>query len=91
MILAKVIGNVVSTRKEEGLVGFKILLVQSVDPKSETKTGAPFVAVDTLGAGKEDLVLVVQGGGARVFSDMHRNAPVDSAIVGIIDTVDVFE
>ena len=91
MILAKVIGNVVATRKEDGLVGFKILLVQSVEPATEAVTGAPFVAVDTLGAGKSDLVLVVQGGGARVFSDMHREAPVDAAIVGIIDSVDVFK
>lgn len=90
MILAKVIGNVVSTRKEDGLVGFKILLVQSIDPKTEETTGAPFVAVDTLGAGMADLVLVVQGGGARIFDDMHRHAPVDAAIVGIVDTVDVF-
>jgi ethanolamine utilization protein EutN len=91
MILAKVIGNVVATRKEEGLVGFKILLVQSVDPDTEAVNGAPFVAVDTLGAGMKDLVLVVTGGGARVFSDMHREAPLDAAIVGIVDTVDVFK
>jgi len=46
------------------------------------------VAVDTLGAGVMDQVLVVTGGGARIASDMHRTAPIDAAIVGIIDSVD---
>lgn len=89
MIVAKVIGNVVSTRKEDTLIGFKLLLLQAVEPADESLVGEKFVAVDTLGAGISDLVLVVRGGGARVISDVHRNAPIDSAIVGIIDTVDV--
>ncbi len=89
MILAKVIGNVVSTRKEDALVGFKLLLLQAIEPKDESPVGEKFVAVDTLGAGVSDQVLVVRGGGARIISDMHRVAPIDAAIVGIIDTVDV--
>ena len=91
MIVAKVIGNVVSTRKEEALVGFKLLLVQSVEPDNEDVYGEKFVAVDTLGAGINDQVLVVRGGGARIAGDMNRNAPIDAAIVGIIDTVDVIK
>lgn len=89
MILGRVIGSVVSTRKEEALVGFKILMVEEYDPKKPESVGANFVAVDTLGAGRGDLVLVVRGGGARVISDVHKNAPIDSAIVGIVDTVGV--
>jgi ethanolamine utilization protein EutN len=89
MLLAKVIGNIVSTRKEDALVGFKLLLVQEFDPEDEANTGETFVAVDTLGAGITDQVLVVRGGGARIVSDMHRNAPIDAAIVGILDSVDV--
>ena len=89
MILAKVIGNVVSTRKEDTLIGFKLLLLQSVEPKDESVYGEKFVAVDTLGAGISDQVLVVRGGGARIISDVHRNAPIDAAIVGIVDTVDM--
>ena len=89
MILAKVIGNIVSTRKEESLVGFKLLLLQQLDPKNETFTGESFIAVDTLGAGISDEVLVVRGGGARVISEVHRQAAIDAAIIGIIDTVDV--
>lgn len=91
MLLAKVIGNVVSTRKEDALVGFKLLLVQAIEPKDESLNGEKFVAVDTLGAGVSDWVLVVRGGGARMSTEMHRNAPIDSAIVGIVDTVDVTE
>jgi len=88
MIVAKVIGNVVSVRKEETLRGFKLLMVQAVEPINEGLRGEPFVAVDTLGAGVMDQVLVVTGGGARIASDMHRTAPIDAAIVGIIDSVD---
>jgi ethanolamine utilization protein EutN len=88
MIVAKVIGNVVSTRKEDALVGFKLLLVQAVEPGDDSLYGEKFVAVDTLGAGITDQVLVVRGGGARIANDMYRHAPIDAAIVGIIDTVD---
>ncbi len=89
MKLAKVIGNVVSTRKEEALVGFKILLVEELDAKSKQLTGNTFVAVDTLGAGLLDTVLIVQGSGARVVSETHQGAPLDAAIVGIVDKWDV--
>jgi len=89
MKLARVIGNVVSTRKEEALVGFKILLVEEMDAKSKQLTGHTFVAVDTLGAGLLDTVLVVQGSGARVVSEIHQKAPLDAAIVGIVDKWDV--
>ncbi|MFM8319852.1 MAG: EutN/CcmL family microcompartment protein [Chloroflexota bacterium] len=89
MILAQVIGNVVATRKEDGLVGFKLLLVQAIEPATDARSGHQFIAVDTLGAGITDRVLVVSGTGARIISEMHRNAPIDAAIVGIVDTVDV--
>ena len=89
MIVARVIGNVVSVRKEESLRGFKLLLVQAVEPADDSLCGEKFVAVDTLGAGISDQVLVVRGGGARIAGDMYRNAPIDSAIVGIIDSVDM--
>ncbi|MEN4011922.1 MAG: EutN/CcmL family microcompartment protein [Chloroflexota bacterium] len=89
MQLAKVIGNVVSTRKEDSLVGFKILLVEELDAKTKQLTGNRYVAIDTLGAGLLDTVLVVHGGAARVISETHRAAPLDTAIVGIVDSVDV--
>jgi len=91
MLLARVIGNIVATRKEDTLVGFKLLLVQELHSTDSNENSKPLVAVDTLGAGRDDVVLVVRGGGARVISDMHHGAPVDAAIVGIVDSVDVFE
>lgn len=70
-------------------MGFSLLLVEELESEDPLGKHKRLVAVDTLGAGCDDLVLVVRGGGARVISDMHRGAPVDAAIVGIIDTVDV--
>ena len=89
MRLAKVIGTVVATRKEESMVGFKLLIIEEIDPRTEQPKENCLVAVDTLGAGEGDIVLWVQGGAARVISDEHRKAPLDVAIVGIIDSVDI--
>lgn len=89
MRLAKVIGTVVATRKEESLIGFKLLVIEEIDPREERIINNRLVAVDTLGAGEGDTVLWVQGGAARVISEEHRKAPLDVAIVGIIDSVDV--
>ena len=91
MRLAKVIGTVVATRKEESLTGLKLLVIEELDPRTESATNNCLVAVDTLGAGEGDTVLWVTGGAARVISDTHRNAPLDVAIVGIVDSVDVVE
>ena len=89
MRLAKVIGTVVATRKEDSLTGFKLLVIEEVDPQGERTVHNRLVAVDTLGAGEGDIVLWVQGGAARVISDEQHRAPLDEAIVGIIDSVDV--
>ena len=89
MRLAKVIGTVVATRKEDSLTGFKLLVIEEIDPRSEDATSTRLVAVDTLGAGQGDIVLWVQGGAARVISETHRAAPLDVAVVGIVDSVDV--
>ena len=87
MHLAKVIGTVVATRKEEALVGFKLLVLEVQDPGSQSPNGEREVAIDTLGAGVGETVLFVRGGAARVT--LASPAPVDAAIVGIVDTVDV--
>lgn len=89
MRLAQVIGTVVATRKEEALVGFKMLVVEEIDPQTEEPNGNRLVAVDTLGAGAGDIILWVRGGAARVISEKHRGAPLDAAIVGIVDSVNV--
>lgn len=91
MRLAKVIGTAVATRKEESLTGFKLLVIQEIDPLGKREVKNRLVAVDTLGAGEGDIVLWVVGGAARVISEEHRKAPLDVAIVGIIDSVDTYD
>ena len=86
MILAKVVGTVVATRKDERLIGSKLLLVQPVTPTGEPR-GGPLVAVDTVDAGAAETVLVVSGSSARMAEGLADH-PVDAAIVGIVDVVD---
>jgi ethanolamine utilization protein EutN len=87
MKIAKVIGNIWSTRKDENLQGFKFLVIKDLYNDNETT-----VAVDGgVGAGSGDLVLVVGGSSARVSLNADKNIPVDSTIVGVIDSVDTFD
>ncbi|MHB8735376.1 MAG: EutN/CcmL family microcompartment protein [Terriglobales bacterium] len=85
MILARVIGTVVATRKDPRLEGTKLLVVRSISPEGKNEAGY-LVAVDTVGAGVSDRVLVVQGSSARMAPEC-KERPVDAAIVGIVDTV----
>lgn len=87
MIIGTVIGNVWATRKDEKLNGLKFLVVEPVKAAGD-KSSEAFVAVDIIGAGIGDSVLVTRGSSARVSLDVD-NAPVDSVIVGIIDSLEV--
>ena len=87
MLIAKVVGLVVSTIKYDTLTGSKLLIVQETDINGKT-IGMPTVAIDAVDAGEGDAVLVVQGSAARQ-TDFTRNQPVDSLIVGIIETLHV--
>jgi microcompartment protein CcmK/EutM len=87
MILGRVVGTVVATRKDERLLGAKLLLVRTTDPKGKDEAGYT-VAVDTVDAGVNERVLVVTGSSARMASGL-KDSPVDAAIVGIVDTVEV--
>ncbi len=89
MILAKIVGTVVATRKDDRLVANKLLLARSVDP-TDGELGNHLVAVDTVDAGVGETVLIVSGSSARMASGM-RDLPVDAAIVGIVDAVQVVE
>lgn len=82
MIIGKVVGSVVSTRKNENLIGNKFMIVEPVS-KMKGTTGQ-LVAIDNIGAGVGEYVLVACGSAARIGCDMEK-APVDAAIVGIID------
>lgn len=86
MNLGRVAGTVVSTRKDERLVGFKLLAVRTVDPEGKEK--GYVIAVDTVDAGVGDLVLVVSGSSARMAAGC-QDRPVDAAIVGVVDSVDL--
>ena len=87
MILGRVAGTVVATRKDEKLEGFKLLIVQAVDPDGKPKDSY-VVAVDTVDAGIGELVLVVSGSSARMVTGC-TDRPVDAAIAGIVDELDV--
>jgi ethanolamine utilization protein EutN len=87
MILGRVVGTVVATRKDERLMGAKLLLVRAIDPHGKDEA-AHMVAVDTVDAGFSDKVLVVTGSSARMAAGL-KDTPVDAAIVGVVDTVEV--
>lgn len=82
MIIGKVVGSLFSTRKSEKLVGNKFMIVEPVE--SMRNTGSRLVAIDIIGSGIGEYVLVAQGSAARIGCDM-ADAPIDAAIVGIID------
>jgi microcompartment protein CcmK/EutM len=83
MQLARVIGKIVSTRKDENLTGIKLLLVQPLTPAREP-SGRPLVAVDAVGAGVGEEVFFVRGKEAS-FPFYPAEPPVDAGIVGIVD------
>ena len=86
MILAKVLGTVVSTRKDRGLSGLKLLLAREVDAKFQP-AGNQVVAVDAVGAGEGEIVLIAAGSSARL-TETTKDRPVDHVICGIVDTVE---
>ncbi len=86
MIFARVVGKVVCTRKEEKLVGTKLLLVQPVDLEGASK-GTPLVAIDSVGSGEGEVVLIVQGSSARQTRQTEGN-PVDCTIFAVVDSVE---
>ena len=93
MFVAKVTGSLVATQKVEAMVGYKLLVVEPYRLEAKkrdslTTTGRTFVAVDTLGAGEGDYVLITQGSSARLTPET-RNLPIDTVIVGIVDRVHV--
>ena len=90
MFIAKVIGNVVATQKNDKFQGMKLLLVQPYITKARdlVPSGSSVVAVDSVGAGLGECVLFTQGSSARL-TPTTKDAPVDAVIVGIVDCVEV--
>ena len=89
MILGRVVGTVVATRKDERLLGAKLLVVRAEDPQGKPESSY-LVAVDTVDAGVRDRVLVVTGSSARLAGGL-KESPVDAAIVGVVDSVEAQE
>ena len=87
MYLGRVIGTVVSTSKNKDLVGMKLLIVEKLTERLE-REGSTEIAVDSVGAGTGEIVIVSQGSSAR-YVFQNATAPIDKAIVGIVDTVEV--
>ena len=89
MLLGKIVGTVVATRKDPRLVSNKLLVVRPIDPHGKAE-GSYLVAIDTVDAGVGETVLVVSGSSARMASGL-KDCPVDAAIVGIIDHIEINE
>lgn len=83
MIIGKVVGTVISTRKNTNLVGSKFMIVDPME-RMNSSVGDRIVAVDNIGAGVGEIVLVATGSAARVGTG-NENSPVDACIVGIVD------
>lgn len=86
MILGRVCGTVVCTRKDESLVGLKLLVVEELTLDGAKPTGRHIVAADAVGAGASEKVLVVAGSSARLTEQTHKK-PVDAAVCAIVDQV----
>src|SRR4051794_36803630 len=95
MFLARVTGNVVATQKDKTLNGQKLFVVEPLNvkyddsgkPASLGNTGRAIVALDVVGAGEGQLVLIVQGSSARM-TEQTKNVPADAVIVGIVDSAE---
>jgi ethanolamine utilization protein EutN len=93
MFVAKVTGSVVSTQKADTIVGHKLMVVEPYRLDEKTRktlstTGRTFIAIDTIGAGEGEYVLITQGSSARMTPET-KNLPIDAVIVGIVDSVHV--
>jgi microcompartment protein CcmK/EutM len=93
MFLARVTGSVVATQKVASMTGHKLLTVEPyrVDEHSRDHlvgTGRTFVAVDTLGAGEGEMVLICQGSSARLTPETEK-LPIDTVVIGLVDTVEI--
>jgi ethanolamine utilization protein EutN len=93
MFLGRITGSLVATQKVESMIGQKLLVVEPLrvnekDQSDLVPTGRTFVAVDTVGAGEGEIVLCVQGSSARLTPET-KQLPIDAAVIGIVDRVQV--
>ncbi|MGL6196337.1 MAG: EutN/CcmL family microcompartment protein [Thermoguttaceae bacterium] len=91
MFIAKVVGSMISTQKVDSMIGQKLLVIEPfrIDPETRTQlvsTNRTLIAVDTVGSGEGDMVMVVQGSSARMTPET-KSLPVDAVIIGTVDSV----
>ncbi len=89
MILGRVVGTVVTTQKDASLTGQKLLVVQPVDIISFKDSGPTVVALDVIGAGQNEVVMVVGGSSARLAEGLENKVPTDQSITAIVDAVEI--
>lgn len=87
MLLIKIVGSLIATRKDEKLLGGKFLIGKEIELDG-TLTESYHVAYDTVGAGDGEIVVIVRGSGARM-TPLTQDMPVDSAIIAIVDEIEV--
>ena len=87
MLIARVVGDVVATIKDDKMVGRKLLIVREVTTENEI-VGKPIVAIDTVDAGIGDVVLIAQGSSARQTTST-KDTPTDTVIMAIVDSLEV--
>lgn len=88
MVIGKVLGNLVCTQKSSRLDGVKFMIVQPIDLNTLKLEGKSLVAIDTVGAGVGEIVMLVSGSSARQ-TERTNNTPTDASIIAIIDTIEV--
>lgn len=88
MQIAKVIGSVVSTSKSDRLTGLKLLLVRNIDLDTMKESGSPIVAIDAVGAGEGEVVMLCAGSSSRMTA-ITKDKPADCTITAIIDSITI--
>jgi len=88
LIIARVVGNIVATQKQQSHEGKKILLIQPLDLEGQP-TGDVVAALDSVDAGIGDRVLAVQEGFSAMTSVGHTESPIDAAVIGVVDLVEL--
>lgn len=89
MLIGRVKGEVVASHKHPSHEGLKLLLVQPLELDGSEREGAPFLAIDSVGAGVDDRVLLTMDGWAAMTAVGRSRAPIDAGVVGIVDEVEL--
>ncbi|MCF6184382.1 MAG: EutN/CcmL family microcompartment protein [Bacteroidales bacterium] len=87
MVLAKVVGTIVSTQKEQNMEGIKLLLLEKIDPVTLNGKNDFVVSTDAVGAGLDEIVCLAAGSGARQTT-LTKGVPTDASVIAIVDSIE---